>query len=78
MNDGEKALRDVLTLLHAAEHNLELANALTPTDHRINDAEIALHTCIGTIDRIVRGEHAPRCTGVLVHSEFERCPRCDS
>lgn len=22
-------------------------------------------------------EEGPRCTGVLVHSEFERCPKCD-
>lgn len=46
MSEGDKALKVLLERLHAAEHDLELANALTPEDHRLNDAEIILHKAI--------------------------------
>lgn len=77
MSETAKALKKALEGLHAIEHDLELANALTPSDHRLNDAEIVLHECIGRVERITSGEREPTCSGVLVHSEYERCERCD-
>lgn len=55
MSEGDKALKILLDRLHAAEVDLELANALTPEDHRLNDAEIILHKAISEIDRAIRG-----------------------
>lgn len=74
----ESVLKELLVQLHKVEHDLELANALTHHDPAVNAAEIVLHECITRVERIEqdRGEE-PRCTGVLVHSEYERCPRCD-
>lgn len=55
MTAGDKALSDVWTLLNAAEFNLELANALTPEDRRLNEAELILHKAISEINRIRLG-----------------------
>lgn len=69
-------LDQMLKRLHEVEDKIEHENMLNP-DRRLYDAEIVLHDAITKIDRIKRNEREPACTGVLVHSEYERCPRCD-
>lgn len=78
MNEADKALKVLLERLHTAEHDLEHANAvILDRVDRLNTAEMVLHEAIVKIERIQRGEVEPVCTGVLVHSEYEICPRCD-
>lgn len=55
MTDQEKAFKNALEGLHAIEHDLELANALTPHDYHLNEAELILHKAISEIERASKG-----------------------
>lgn len=55
MTPSEKVtavLKRTLSQLHALEEGVELAGALHPSDSRLKDTEIALHRCIGEIERV--------------------------
>lgn len=51
---GTKAIKSALEKLHTIEHDLELANAITPTDHRLNEAEVGISFAIARLERVLK------------------------